>query len=165
MAGQRDPLRPCDYEPMTGQLGNNEGSSRCKRQPPVGRSARGAAGAKSGLGRRETERVQFTSVSRGLAGGDLRTSAQPASSPEGRWKEFGPEDVAGQSSQPRVGWDGMGMQAGRERRQAARRQASLERRLLTMEPETTIRSRKRAVVVNRAESMRRRLLLVGEKWR
>jgi hypothetical protein len=59
----------------------------------------------------------------------------------------------------------MGMQAGRERRQAARRQASLERRLLTMEPETTIRSRKRAVVVNRAKSMRRRLLLVGEKWR
>jgi hypothetical protein len=59
----------------------------------------------------------------------------------------------------------MGMQAGRERRQAARRQASLERGLLTMEPETTIRSRKRAVVVNRAKSMRRRLLLVGEKWR
>jgi hypothetical protein len=108
MAGQRDPLRPCDYEPMTEQLGNNEGCSRCKRQPPVGRSARGAAGAESGLGRRETERVQFTSVSRGLAGGDLRTSAQPASSPEGRWKEFGPGERcrAELAAQSGMGWDG-----------------------------------------------------------
>jgi D-alanyl-D-alanine carboxypeptidase len=49
--------------------------------------------------------------------------------------------------------------------QAARGQANLERSLLTMEPETTIRSRKRSVMVNRGKSMRRRLLLVGEKLR
>jgi hypothetical protein len=40
---------------MTEQLGNNEGCSKCKRQQPVACTARGAAGAKSGLGSRETE--------------------------------------------------------------------------------------------------------------
>jgi hypothetical protein len=66
----------------------------------------------------------------------LRKTAQSASSPEGEWEEFG-ERRRAEAGSPE--WD-----AGRELRQAARGQASRERDLLTMEPETTIRRRQRA---------------------
>jgi hypothetical protein len=89
-----------------------------------------------------TERVQFTSTS---AEGwpDETCGRQPNLRHRLRGDGRSLGSVAGQrlGAQSGMGWDG---DAGRELRQAARRQASLERSFLTMEPETAIRSRKRA---------------------
>jgi hypothetical protein len=98
--------------------------------------ARGAAGGKSGLGSRNDRKGPIHEhVSKWLAKEDVRTKAQSASSPDGRWEGVW-ERRKVEAGSPE--WD-----AGRELRQAARRQASRERGL-TMEPGTAIRSRKRA---------------------
>jgi hypothetical protein len=104
MAEQEDPLRPCDYEPMTELLSNNE--TDAQGQTATARTARGAAGAKSGLGNSKDRRGPIHQhVSRELAERDLRTTAQSASSPEGRWKEFG-ERRRAEARSPE--WDGTG---------------------------------------------------------
>jgi hypothetical protein len=109
-----------------------------QRQKP-GRS-RGLQLVESSLGSRKARKGPIhQNVSRWLVKDDLQMTAQPASSP-GRGRSL--ESVAGQGAR-RPEWD-----AGRELSYAAcaKKGPSLGQDLLTMEPETTIRSRKRPVI-------------------
>lgn len=137
MPDQADPLRPCARELMTERLGYNDGCSQ--DQTAEASRARGAAGGKAASAVARTEKVQFTSTS--ADGWPERLAEEPSlrhglRGDDGRG--FGGRRRA-EARSPE--WD-----ARRELRQAARGQASRERDLLTMEPETTIRSRKRPVV-------------------
>jgi hypothetical protein len=149
---------------MTEQLGNNEGCSKCKRQQPVACTARGAAGAKSGLGSRETERVQFTSQS--AEGWPEETCGRVPNVRHrlrGDGRSSGLGSVAGRGSEPRVGWDGMGMQDGSVVKRDDK--PALSEAFLPWSRRQLSEAGKGPVEVNRGRSMRRRLLLVGEKWR
>jgi hypothetical protein len=153
---------------MTELLGNNETDAQDQTATASSQDgARGAAGAKSGLGSRKDRKSPIHQhVSRRLAGRDLRTTAQPASSPEGRWKEFG-ERRRAKARSPEwdgTGWDGMGMQDGSvvKRREG---KPALSEAFLPWSRGQLSEAGKGPVVVNRGKSMRRRLLLVGEKWR
>lgn len=107
--------------------------------PPNGKSqegrSRGVQLVESGLGSRRGGRDQFTKKAASwLVSSDLQMTAQPASS-HGRGEEFGKRRRA---SARRPEWD-----AGRELSYAAcaKKGPSLGQDDLTMEPETTIRSR------------------------
>jgi hypothetical protein len=106
--------------------------------PPNGKSQQGrggwAGGGEAASAVAGSGKDQFAGVSEWQVKDDLQMTAQPASSP-GRGEEFGKRRRA---SARRPEWD-----AGRELSYAAcaKKGPSLGQDSLTMEPETTIRSR------------------------
>jgi hypothetical protein len=135
--GTRNPLRPCGYGPMTERLGNVNGCSQYQMAKP---SAADAGGSWWKERPRQSQRRKG-SCSQSTSGGgwpektcgrvpNLRHRLR------GRWEEFG--------ERRRAECRRAESDAGRERGQAGRGQASLERDVLTMEPETGVRSRQGA---------------------
>jgi hypothetical protein len=124
------------------------GGSWCKERPRQSRDGRVQFTSQSAEGWPEETCGRVPNVRHRLRG-------------DGRSSGLG--SVAGRGSEPRVGWDGMGMQDGSVVKRDDK--PALSEAFLPWSRRQLSEAGKGPVEVNRGRSMRRRLLLVGEKWR